>query len=418
MHHGMRTGAPRRLLTGALLLAASLTLPSCASLDAVNHYPTVPEFCPSGDGKAACKDLPLVAEQVRQSAADADTLKKSIRAELVASSAADVATFGLAAAFGVKLVHGNTLTNGAKNLAYAAGTSYVASTLFFPRSTEQAQLGARTALTCVAARGNDLLGAYSTQQAQLDAAWDQVKALPKDCQSQPQFAAMIGAHDAAQAALHSVQGSQVSLAQLLFRARLAAHDSLQAQLEAQRPNPQAYLAAGNSALTTAGSLEPAGTPATAGGGQSLQSVTLLGDVPAGACESGHLKTIGALQSTFEGAKHTLDETVNAVADAGKDCVTVTPTLVAPLSVLPTTVALHAGENGTVVAISGGRPPIRADWVGELPKDTEAKTSWLVADQRLLVYAPASAAGGKSYTLRVQDSAARPARLDIPVTTAK
>lgn len=424
MHDVMRTDAARRLATGVLLLAAVVTLPSCASWSTLSHYPTVPDYCPSGQTKPACTDLPLVADQVRLTGADAGHVTDAMKSALLASTATDVATFGLAAAFGVKLVHGNTLTNGAKNLALAAGASYVAGTLFFPRATEQAQLGTRSALMCVAARGNDLLGAYNTQDAQINAGWDEVKTLPSGCHGQDQFTAMIGEHDAAQAALRSARDSQVSLAQLLFRARLAAHDGLQAQLDAQRPNPDAYLAAGKSALAAAGSLAPAGTPTTGIASNQAELMALAHRVdaltmaPQGACKPDDFQTISRLQTRFEGFKQTLNETVNAVADAGKDCLTATPTLVSPLTASQTTVTLHAGETGTVVVVSGGRPPLTADWVGTLPKDSEAGYSWLVANQQIRLAAPASATGGGPYTLRIRDSAARPASLDIAVTTAK
>lgn len=274
MHDVTWTGASRRLVNCAFLLAAVVTLPSCASWSALSHYPTVPEYCPNGDTKAACKDLPFVAEQVRLAAGDAAHMTDAMKSELVASTATDVATFGLAAAFGVKLVHGNTLTNGAKNLALAAGASYVAGNLFFPRTTEQVQLATRSALMCVAARGNDLLGAYSTLTAQVEETSQQATQVPTGCHADAQYADLVRARDAARDALRSVRDSQVSLAQLLFRARLAAHDGLQAQLETQRPNQDAYLAAGKSALTAAGSLASATASATTGATGSLFGLTL------------------------------------------------------------------------------------------------------------------------------------------------
>ncbi|MDO3615286.1 hypothetical protein Q3O97_05455 [Ralstonia pseudosolanacearum] len=423
MHDVTRTDASRRLVNCALLVAAVVTLPSCASWSALSHYPTVPEYCPNGDTKAACKDLPFVAEQVRLAAGDAAHMTDAMKSELVASTATDVATFGLAAAFGVKLVHGNTLTNGAKNLALAAGASYVAGNLFFPRTTEQVQLATRSALMCVAARGNDLLGAYSTLTAQIEETSQQV---PTGCHADAQYADLVRARDAARDALRSTRDSQVSLAQLLFRARLAAHDGLQAQLDTQRPNQDAYLAAGKSALTAAGSLASATASATTTGSTGswfgvytrTQKYGLMqNEVPVSACTDEDRKTMSQLKTTFEGYKQTLNEVVNAVADAGKDCLAATPTVVTPLSASQTSVTLHAGESGTVVVVSGGRPPLYADWVGTLPKDSDAGYSWLVANQQIRLAAPASAPGG-TYTLRIRDSAARPANLDITVTTAK
>ncbi|NKF91928.1 hypothetical protein GO286_04228 [Ralstonia solanacearum] len=107
-----------------------------------------------------------------------------------------------------------------------------------------------------------------------------------------------------------------------------------------------------------------------------------------------------------------------VADASKDCPAATAALVSPLAVSQKTVVLRAGETGTVLVISGGRPPLTADWVGTLPDDSKAKFSWLVANQQLRLYAPAGAASGGPYKLQIRDSAARPASLDIEVTTAQ
>ncbi|NKF91927.1 hypothetical protein GO286_04227 [Ralstonia solanacearum] len=174
-----------------------------------------------------------------------------------------MATAGLATAFGVKLVHGNTLTTGAKNLAFAAGATYVAGTLFFPRTTDQAQASTRSALLCVAARGNDLLATYNTLATVTNAASTRAAALPPTCHTQSSYADMIKAQGAAQTVLHSAQDAQLSLAQLLFRARLAAHDGLQAQLEAQRPSQDAFLAAGKSMLAAVNTLAPAETSAPA-----------------------------------------------------------------------------------------------------------------------------------------------------------
>ncbi|AXV99220.1 hypothetical protein CJO80_27080 (plasmid) [Ralstonia solanacearum] len=412
--------ATLRLGPGALALAAVVGLPGCANWSAVHHYPKVPDFCASDSTRPACRDLPLVEEQVQAAGTDANAVTTAMEFGLIASTTVDVATAGLATAFGVKLVHGNTLTTGAKNLAFAAGASYVAGTLFFPRTTEQAQASTRSALLCVAARGNDLLGTYNTLSAQIPTAWSRTnKDVSTACRAQKQYASMGSAHDAAQTALQSVQDSQVSLAQLLFRARLAAHDGLQAQLEAQRPSPDAFLAAGKSALATVGTLPsaeppPGGTENTQGQ-KKTESVTSTDE---STCPDERLRMFSQQQTTFEGYKRTLDETVNAVADAAKDCLAATPSLVSPLAVSQKTVALHAGETGTVVVVSGGRPPLTADWVGSLPDDSEAKYSWLVANQQLRLYAPTGAASRGTYTLQIRDSAARPASLDIEVTTAQ
>ncbi|MHA6883080.1 hypothetical protein [Ralstonia pseudosolanacearum] len=265
---------------------------------------------------------------------------------------------------------------------------------------------------------------YNTLATAINSATTQAKALPEACKTQDLYASMSKAQGVAQTVLHSVQDTQLSLSQLLFRARLAAHDGLQAQLEAQRPSQDAFLAAGKSMLAAASTLAPASLPAPATsdavavqGGRKAQEKEPKPAAPE--CSADDLKKISQLQATFDGVKQSLlDGVVNAVADAGKDCLTASPTLVSQLTVSQTTVPLHAGENGIVVVVSGGRPPLTANWVNTLPNDSEAKYSWLVANQQILLYAPATAVGGKTYTLQVRDSAARPASLDITVTTAK
>ncbi|WP_127592340.1 hypothetical protein [Ralstonia pseudosolanacearum] len=418
--------ATRRLGPGALALIAVIGLPGCANWSALANYPQAPSFCPPDSTMPACKDLNFVAEQVQLAGAEAHSVTRAMQFNLVASTTVDVATAGLATAFGVKLVHGNTLTTGAKNLAFAAGATYVAGTLFFPRTTDQAQASTRSALLCVAARGNDLLATYNTLATVTNAASTRAAALPPTCHTQSSYADMIKAQGAAQTVLHSAQDAQLSLAQLLFRARLAAHDGLQAQLEAQRPSQDAFLAAGKSMLAAVNTLAPAETsaPATtavADGAQILQAKPADGKDKSSqsACSADEIKTINLLRTTFEGVKQELlDQAVNVVADASKDCPAATAALVSPLAVSQKTVVLHAGETGTVVVISGGRPPLTADWVGTLPDDSKAKFSWLVANQQLRLYAPAGAASGGPYKLQIRDSAARPASLDIEVTTAQ
>lgn len=419
MHDAKAQGnASHPIVTGVLALVAVGGIAGCANLSALDNYPQVPNFCPKDSTKPACQDLSFVAEQVNLAGTEAHAVTRAMEFDLIASTTADLATAGLATAFGVKLVHGNTLTTGAKNLAFAAGASYVGSTLFFPRTTEQAQTSARSALMCVAARGNDLLVTYNTLATATNSATTQAKALPEACKTHDSYASMSKAQGAAQTVLHSVQDTQLSLSQLLFRARLAAHDGLQAQLEAQRPSQDAFLAAGKSMLAAASTLAPATSDAVAVQGERKPQESPPKPA-APECTGDHLKKISQLQATFDGVKQSLlDGAVNAVADAGKDCLAASPTLVSQLAVSQSTVPLHAGENGIVVVVSGGRPPLTADWVNSLPNDSEAKYSWLVANQQIRLYAPATAVGGKTYTLQVRDSAARPASLDITVTTAK
>lgn len=423
-----RTGAhPHPLLGGALLLAAIITLPSCASWNALKNYPRAPDFCASEVPQPACQDLSFVAEQVKLAGTAANNVTDAMKFDLAASTTLDVATAGLATAFGVKLVHGNTLTTGAKNLAFAAGATYAAGTLFFPRTTEQTQVSTRSALMCVAARGNDLLATYNSLATVTNAATREAATLFR-CQAERGYQEMAKAQASAQAVLNAAQDTQLSLAQLLFRARLAAHDGQQAQLDAQRPSQDAFLAAGKSALTAAGSLASTTAPSSNATPKSWFDSLLLKtekfgfthDVaPVSACTDDDRTKIRQLQNTFESIKPSqLDGAINAVADASKDCLASTPTLISPLSVSQSAVTLHPGETGTVVVVSGGRPPLSADWVDTLPKVGDAGFSWLVANQQIRLAAPAAAPGGGPYTLRIRDSAARPASLDITVTTVK
>ncbi|MHA6883081.1 hypothetical protein [Ralstonia pseudosolanacearum] len=126
MHDAKEHGnASHPIVTGVLALVAVGGIAGCANLSALDNYPQVPNFCPKDSTKPACQDLSFVAEQVNLAGTEAHAVTIAMEFDLIASTTADVATAGLATAFGVKLVHGNTLTTGAKNLAFAAGASYV-----------------------------------------------------------------------------------------------------------------------------------------------------------------------------------------------------------------------------------------------------------------------------------------------------
>lgn len=72
-----------------------------------------------------------------------------------------------------------------------------------------------------------------------------------------------------------------------------------------------------------------------------------------------------------------------------------------------------------MTVSGGRPPMRAYWVGTGPEDAQVGYTWLVADRVLHLNEPHDT-GAKSdspYKLRVVDSAVVQSSIDISIATS-
>ncbi|MGM3274958.1 hypothetical protein [Ralstonia sp. 24A2] len=427
--------APESIFTGhcGRLLLVSLT---CA-LTACSPYvlPTIDAYCQDGtQGKAqhadskACKELPTIAKSVSDLQISSDLVRGKIEDRVRASQAIDLATFAFATGFAAKALHGSSLgTNGAKNLALGAGASYTAGTLFFPRTTESLYLSADAALVCVGNRGNGMLAAYdqaATQQSTVDAS---VKGSLVACQVkfQDERDAMAQARAKARATIDKARSSDGALGVRLSTAGANVLVTLNQQLLAQSPSPEAILNAGKSATAIAIGLIPTGSelPAATGGasGAGVGALTTRKrhrkpeeDLN---CAQPDQQRFVAATEAYAAISTALEQQLNAIGDLETGCVATAAVSPQPLSVSQQQVTLVPG--GYVnVTVSGGRPPMRAYWVGTGPDEARVGYTWLVADRLLHLNEPHDT-GAKSaapYKLRIVDSAVAQSSVEISVTT--
>jgi len=422
-YDGRRVLPVLRLLSIASFLGV---LGGCAPYS----FPPVTDYCPpsgsvavagapAATNGAECTDLPWVATEVRSIGGIAKSKGDEVNNKAIASQVLDVATFGLATGFAVKVVHGGALTNSAKNLALAAGASYTAGTLFFPRASEQAYLDTSDALYCVAQHGNNLLVAYGDVRRKADLEWKKVGSPPAACLQEKQYLDMKAAKEKSDASLNAVAASDKLLAQLLNNAKSEALKSLRKQSAALRPSPEAFLHAGDSALAVGNTLTTSSysTAAVLPGAKGGPAAAVLPVVPQ--CKGEDLATFDKYKVTFEALAATISTPVNNLSDLSKACsTTAVASGVTALKVSQDTVTLHPGDEGFVLTVSGGRAPIRASWIGERPSVKEAVYTWREADREILLQEPSGATGGNAYTLRVFDSSLMPNTTEIKVKTSK
>lgn len=416
------------------LLLALLTCTSAACSPYV--LPTIDAYCQEGTlGKTqhadskACKELPTIAKSVSDLQISSDRVQGKIEDRVRASQAIDLATFAFAMGFAAKALHGSSLgTNGAKNLALGAGASYTAGTLFFPRTTESLYLSADAALVCVGNRGNGMLAAYDQAGTQLSTVDASVKGSLAACQVkfQDERDAMAQARAKARATIDKARSSDGALGVRLSTAGANVLVTLNQQLLAQSPSPEAILNAGKSATAIAIGLTPTGSelPAATGGSPSggveatIERKRHRKPEEESNCAPPDQQRFVAATDAYTAISTALEQQLNGIGDLETGCVATAAVSPQPLSVSQQQVTLVPG--GYVnVTVSGGRPPMRAYWVGTGPEDAQVGYTWLVADRVLHLNEPHDT-GAKSdspYKLRVVDSAVVQSSIDISIATS-
>jgi len=345
-----------------------------------------------------------VASAVSDLKKSSRSAEQHIDAQVNASRAMDVATFGLATAFAFKVMQGGSLaTNSAKNLALSAGATYTAGSLFFPRANEALYLNADLALVCIANRGNGLLTAYDQalaglKKGQLGVDGDNSG---KDCGSdwtnlQTELAK-------AQAARDATKTSEADLATKLTDAGNNVLVTLAQQLFAQYPSPEAILNSGKSAIASATALMP-----------RAPIITTSSQFLADKCDPNMQVRVAAATATYKAISSTLAQRMNAIGDLTQGCAVTVANPVQPLKVSQTEVTLHGGDSGFVLSIEGGRTPISPQWTGGEPGNN-ASFNWVVQDRLLRLSAPSGAAE-QTYNLQLVDASVVPTPLDIKVIT--
>ncbi|WP_233238829.1 hypothetical protein [Bordetella sp. LUAb4] len=423
------TWSGRRLALAAVLLGPVLLggLAGCSILRNPYSFPEVANYCAPGASSedsinTACRKLPQVSKAVGTIAGETSKMASTVTERVVTSQIIDAATFALATGFAVKVIHGGGVSNSARNIALAAGATYTAGSLFYPRSTEELYMQAGDVLACVAQSGNDLLIAYGKAQATADNRWPELNDLgiSNICKAEPKYKDMRLSQSKLREALASVELSDSALADMLAKAKEATLKSLRQQLLGQRPSPQAYLNAGNSALAAAGTLlsNYSGRDSNGAEGKITRSTLTNLKQRINSCSPEEELEFDKAKADFEQATLAFNASVNVVGDVAKSCSTSIASPITALAVSQAAVTLHPGEDGIVIVVSGGRPPLRASWVGASPNDADATFTWLVADQQIKLREPAGGKAGTSpYTLRVSDSSLVPLTADIAVTTS-
>ncbi len=408
------------------------------SLAACSPYvlPTMDAYCQNdAQGKGhhatddkACRELPTIARSVVDLQASSTDIQGKVKDRVYASQVIDLATLAFATGFATKALHGSSLgTNGAKNLALGAGVSYTAGTLFLPRTTESLYLSADAALICVGNRGNGMLAAYDQASAQLLSVDASIKGGLAACKVnfKAERDAMAQARAKARATIDKARSADGALGVRLSTAGTNILVTLNQQLLAQSPSPEAILNAGKSATSIAIGLIPTGSelPAATGGAPAEGVEAMRNrrgrrkpeeDIN---CDPLYQEQFVSATDAYTAISTALEQQLNAIGDLETGCVATATVSPQPLSVSQQQVTLVPG--GYVnVTVTGGRPPMRAYWVGTGPDDAQAGYTWLVADRVLHLNEPHDT-GAKSespYKLRVVDSAVVQSSVDISITT--
>jgi hypothetical protein len=315
----------------------------------------------------------------------------------------DVVTFGFVTAFAVKGVHEAVIGTGAKNLALAAGTTYTAEKLFAPATVEDLYLSANAALSCVIDRGNGVLGVY-TRANTLTIEMSEKLGTLRQCNQElgkELVAEYEKAYTTAAAVKSTIEATDPTVGEALGDTGSKILGALNTQLKAQRPNREAILNAGADVSLIAGGMMPSTTTPP-----PPSTTALMG----AACPDSRnvLRPILAVKS-LEAA---WNASYNAI-DALKDGCAMAPVSVAPLTVAQNAVTLVPGTTFNLV-YSGGRPPIHAQWVKDIPKSDQLALTPHPGSSMFQITRPPSDTSATTFTLRVYDSAAIPSSTEVSV----
>lgn len=379
-----------------------LLLSSCAYLDPY-VLPTPGDVCTENSNHARCKELPKVASvmaDLKQWRADTE---KKLCWSVSTSRGLDVATFGFVTAFAVRGVHEAAIGAGAKNVALAAGTSYTASKLFAPATAEDLYLSAQNALSCVIDRGNGVVGVYVRAvplRKEMSEKLGAVRLCDKEL-GKELVAEFEKAYTTAAAVQSTIEATDPDIGSTLRDTGSNILSALNIQLKAQRPNPEAILNAGAGVSLIAGGMMPSTTTPPPPPTKALTEA---------ACPKPEdvLSPILAAKS-LEAAWKTSYNAIGAL----KDGCAMAPVSVAPLTVAQNAVTLVPGTTFNLV-YSGGRPPIHAQWVKDIPKGDQLALTPLPGSSMFQITRPPSDKSSTTFTLRVFDSAAIPSSTEVSV----
>lgn len=399
-------------MAGICLLATG-----CAYFDPY----VLPEIGPaaeSGSGDKACDgvQLPQTCRQVNEIRSSAQEVRSRLKSSVVTRRSVDLASFGLLAGFGAKVIHGSATSTGAMNLAYGGVATYTAGTLFWPPTTEGVYLGAYDALACVAGKGVGLDAVTMQAKALHDSGADTFKCaeparVPADAAA---FEQARNSWNALGQTLRLVKSADRSVAARIHEASSNTQMALNQQLLADRPSPQAVFAAakGMSAIASGVVVAPTQS-ATLANGQGDKWKQLSIPAPTTCVPAAEVST--AMKIDLDRTTKALTDQFNALDDLlvgcgtsqaekdGKDFV-----------VTPSSVVLTAASNVAVVSTAGGRPPILAEWINPpAGKDSDIAKAWnpVVNGVSLSLMNPKLKG---DYLLRITDSAIVPHFVDVEV----
>lgn len=352
----------------------------------------------------ACHDLPRVKEAVKMINGDAETASGKITSNNYVGRALDVATFALGGAFAIKASHGSTISNGARNLAFGAGATYVGRSLFASSSQSASYGSAMFTLECIAETGNQLLGTYDQASIQIDEAQKLANCSDSGGALTDQRKILAASLGTAYSTSEKMAASDGAIQHIMIKAYRTTLQSLQNQLDASSPKSAEMLVAGSDMTTISNGLI-----------QKPWKGTLTKTV----CETS--PTASSLQNTavaVDGVTQSLALELNGFQAAVNMCITGSPPQAAPFVVTPTSVVLMPGST-EVVLITGGTGKYSSDWVGTAPDIKYVSQSIQQGAASFIKISEFKGDGiDGSYTLNVTDSSTVPQSVKVQIQTNK
>ncbi len=349
-------GFSKRLNAQRILLTFSaLCMTGCTFFN-----PTVGLLAPDQTPAHEPKNMPILAAVVKTTSEKVQLLETRRNSSLQTNRTLGVATFGLglaSAGYGLYGSHAHAM----KNLALAAGATYVGASLFTPLGQTEIYHAGIQALSCINNKASLTLTQIDRDIGTLKANGNQpltAETLGCTPEDPDKLARQNSAYEKATWSANYAKANDASLAQTARSASNNVLQELDKQLIGLTPSPDAILNAARTLLPSGGTGPTASTSAQAGvallRAQPLgQKRTSLPNIPH--CTALENARLDERTANYQAISNSLTAAMNHMDDLSSACV-MSASSIAPISLSQEEVTVTKDIKFVNVVISGGREP--------------------------------------------------------------
>lgn len=408
------------LSTRILLGLTCLTVMSGCS---TYFNPTVGLLAPESVQEKPTKGMPGLSEVVGETDKKIQLLEEKRNSSLTTNRALGVTTFGLglgSAAYGLYGSHAHAM----KNLAMAAGATYIGSSLFAPLAQTEIYQAGIEALSCINGKARRTRNQVNEITQDLtDAPPLTSQDFPKCVPDQTKLNRQKVAYEKAQLLAKTAAAKDRSLAGVARNASNNVLQELDKQLIGLTPSPDAILNAAKT-LIPAGGISVSGESTSSTGttnANPLTGITLMRQKIAGIldipeippCDDQENSRLVDHETNYQAIAKSLTEAMNYMDDLSSAC-TLSAKTTAALSLSQEEITLTKDTKFINVVINGGREP----YLLSQPQDIPGIYANLIQPRTINIVPDAAKIKAGEYKIEIRDSSTATITKILKITVTK